>query len=173
MIKAEEVDVIKSGETIFQALFSRSKHGITMRAKVHPSVEDFFSTLAHQGTEDPRGYGRYWIPMEGQKFSCWMFSPSADTIQEMERKGYSLTMLGQPFALGGGEQQYGRDLINLSFIRLVGISQEDGQTLSIKETCTADELTRLAERVQQAARLFYVDFLRPKNINIVVATQEK
>ena len=166
----ESVEVIKGGETIFQGLLSRTRLGLTLTVKIHPSVEDFFSTQAGGAHEDPAAYGRQWVPKDGEAFRCWRFRPSEQTAEEMVRKGeYTLTSLGGPLLV----QNDGAQIINISFLRIVGLSENAGRSLSFREVCTEAEVDNLARKLQQGVRTFFTDFLRPKTINIVVSMQEK
>ena len=186
-------EVIKRGQTCIQVILHRSKAGLSVEGHSHPNVEDFFRTFTSTPPVDVMTIGRYWVQ------SCQTCGqphplPNMDTIKNGCRNNvpkplmaYSgvvgldptviedntvitLDNLGQPL-IKDGRLEGGNTLVNISFLRLVGIS-EGGVTFGVRGVYSTERLHRLRDVISLATRKFYIDYLRPVDMSVVISTQE-
>jgi hypothetical protein len=168
-----EAVVAKSGETRIQTSLSRSSDGLKVTIWAQPQVEDFLRSLGTGSVIDVQTLGRYWAPAGRElfvyslskelggldvngKFSYYLDHPGT-AISSIPEEGYSLTR-------GGG------GALNLSFLRLVGISESGGVSFTVKGVYTRSMITQLGSQIEQATQKFYREFLKPYKLVISVST---
>lgn len=161
-----DANVIKSGEIIIQTRLQRNSDGLTIECRAHPRIEDFFR--AQSNDSSPVGnYGRHWISKEPLR----VHSPimPLDYIRLDDGNYVTADRVGQPIMEG---RERPNDTINLSFLRLVGISEGSGIRFGLKGVYSLDALKKLKEQLQQAERRFYLEFMRPIDMTITMSGQE-
>ncbi len=141
----------------------RTYKGLHLRIWADPQVELFFRQLALDrqraitGTtwkpNDPNKILYAWDPLENP----WV----GGTV-------YTLMALDQPLAV----EDAGEILTNLSFLRLVGVSDEPGLDLAVRQVVTAGQLaTAVAKPLERSLVRFYEDYLREANVQIRLVTK--
>lgn len=160
--------IIKHGETCLQGVLYRNMVGTAFRVKVHPGVEEFFAKLAGPDRQiiEVKAAGRFWSPVGDKPLTAYYLSEALPSDQDPSYR-FSLTHLGGPLITGTEE---GREAVNLSWLRLVGIS--DGITFGIKGVHTLPQLRSIQDRLAQAFQSFYRQYMRPINLGITVSTTE-
>ena len=155
-----EIDLIKGGETIIRAGFQRTLSGIKITVKAIPTVEEFFK---YCGTGDILPVAtvghRYWIPQNNQVLNVYDIPPSmVSAFPEglLQHCGYPITGDGGCF--------------NLSILRLVGISEGNGVTFTIKGVMSDKQITNVGNLFSSASKQFYRTFLRPTGVFVNVHT---
>lgn len=142
--------------------------GIVLTAKVTPEVEEFMRALGSGDRVAVRTLSRDWSPVGG----------GADLdIYDMTRpivpdKGhyYTLNHPGRPFFVdvSGGSGS----LTNISWLRLVGISEGSGVTFGVQGPISDTSIKHLRDRLQRDVETFYKAFLRPVKCVVQLSTQE-
>lgn len=161
-----EAAVIKRGETCIITELRRNALGLQLRVKTHPAVELFM-----RGLSDPSGSpldvtvsDRYWEPQKGQSLLAYRFAqpfiPTGD---------YTLEALGRPL-IEPEDRNSGH--INLSFLRLIGISEGAGISFALKGVYSLDALRRMQDRLTYSQQQFYINYIRPVNCSVIVSSQE-
>jgi hypothetical protein len=166
----ETATVNKGGETCIQVTLARNGEGLRVSAKVHPRVEEFMRILNNGNVQDIRTYSRLWTPPSGSELTAYTGGKvTGGSFVLEDGSQYTLDQLGQPMHVPNGTPA---PTLNLSFLRLVGISVNDGVSFTIKGVFSTDAMKRMKEQMSLATRKFYVDFVRPVNMTITVSTQE-
>lgn len=153
--------MIEAGTDKIDIWVSRHKNGIKLKIQTIPEVEAFFQHWSGRLQERP-SYGRLWKPVDENPLTLWSFgmnfSPSAT-------RPYSLIHSGLGFFT---EHNYP----NISFLRLVGVSQPDGCSLIVETVMGRGEIAALAQRISEACNLFYGEYLQQINMRAVVLVQQ-
>lgn len=170
-----EASVVKGGELCLMVNLSRGREGLLLNVKTSPLVEKFMQDLGN-GTKDPlakfeRGF---WAPNKSDEL--YIYNAGRDTLTQIanpDLQRYRLDRIGDRLDLSS---EFGPGIINLSFLRIVGVSEADGVTLNIKgSVMSLDGLRDLKNKIGAAARALYVDFIRPVDLSVYVtqvASQE-
>jgi hypothetical protein len=167
--------IVKKGETILQCEVKRFSRGLVVTAKAHPSVEAYFQEGANGTPPLAVGnYGRNWSIMPGfpdltilsvgPEFGRPILMPNGEDYYVISQPGQ--LMLTDPNGTGRN------NTINISFLRCEGISRDLGVSFSIKGLYTEKQVREIAQRINEATKRFYVDFMRPIGVVITLTTQE-
>lgn len=174
-VEGDSSALVKGGETVIQTNLRRTADGLTLTIRTHPRVEQFLAALgAGAPIEDAGIYNRYWNPANGVKgLPVHGLSPDK-TIQGWinvdNRLSYRLDRPGGP--LYERNQDTGILGLNLSFLRLVGTSEGGGQSFTVKGVYSTEQLQTLRMQLMSACQHFYVSYLKPVNVTVLVSTQE-
>ena len=168
--------VTKGGETIIQTVLSRRsrragdplgwKGGLLITIKTLPRVEEFMQSLGQGETVDVSTVGRYWQEMSNQPLQAYIIQPLNSKQQSDDGSTITLDALGYPLVI---QDPHGGDrypTVNISFLRLRGISEGAGVTFGVKGVYNLDEMCKLRDRITLATRRFYVDYIRPIDMTV-------
>lgn len=170
----ERSSLVKSGENMFDIVMRRSNKidpnnpqshvSLTLSVKVAPEIENFMSKLGNGEKVAVAAYGRYWQPMPP------MTELTAYDLQNNVAPG---TVDGTYYHI----DQLGNSLfnesegLNISFLRLVGISEGTGITIGLKGAVySEDAIKKMVYRLGLAVRQFYIDYIRPidSRVNLIM-----
>jgi hypothetical protein len=130
--------------------------------RVLPEIEEFFRQWGGGIQESPM-HGRVWKSSKtGEPIRLWSFETRLPSIDGAD---YNIIHTGTPLVNEMGQ-------VNLSFLRLVGASNPDGQRFIIEQVISNKELTRMGERISRASEAFYLDFIRPVKLNVFVGMMD-
>lgn len=173
-----EAAVVKRGETCIITTLSRTALGLSLRVKTHPAVELFMRGLA-PADAPPVEVGivdRYWVPTTKQPFLAYRMGIALSPIINPATGGplFTLDRLARPLLDDVDSDGRARsDLpVNLSYLRLIGISEGAGVVFNIRGVYSLDALRTLQDRIAIAQQQFYVNYIRPVNLSVIVSTQE-
>lgn len=156
--------VIKKGETCIQVSLRRgNKGGILLRIKAHPALEDLIRGWGNGSQVDARTMGLGW-----KSPKTIMVHHLADGLAGVKGSDtpYRLDRVGHPLETPNDKS------INLSFLRIVGVSEGEGASFAIPGIYELDDMRDLASRIKGATRKFYVDYMLPVDLTITMSTQE-
>lgn len=150
---------------------NRNKIGLLIHVKTRKEIEEFMSGMS-QGRQmpiDAHGDGWYNIgegPLEYYE---------SETRLDGQRI-YTLDSLGGPPLINQNEQRLLRggvpdELVNLAFLRLVGISSENGVTIGLSGAYSNEYLRRFRGQLPTAAKQFLQDYIVPITINLQVISR--
>src|SRR3990172_9347751 len=165
----------KKSETLIMTSLSRSKAGFNVLIKTHPTVEEFMKNLGIGAEEvSPFNYGRHWSLPKGalRELTAYWLPEELNGIlpTDSTRLFYRLDRLGQPLMLEG--EARGIPIVNLSFLRLVGIGDGSGVTFNVSGVSSRDGIRELAAQLKQAQRAFNLAYMKPITINITMSSTE-
>jgi len=178
---ATVASVIKRGEICIQTTLHRTHLGLTISVKVHPTVEDFIRNLGSGETQDVRIMGRHWQPIGTKPLEVWNLASNPGRLQTDDGSYFRIDVPGYPLLNPGGGRPdgegdpvptVGRGDLNLSFLRLVGASEGAGVEFGVKGVYTLDQCRQIRDRIVGSARRFYVNYLQPVDMTVMVSTQE-
>jgi hypothetical protein len=127
---------------------------------VAPEVEAFFRQWGG-GVEELPVHGRLWKPVnEDDQLKLWSLETTLS-----EATNYNVHRTGT--VLLDDLNGYG---VNLSFIRLVGASNEDGRSFIVESVMSDSEISRLSQRIHKAGEQFVMSYIQPVDIMCYVGT---
>jgi hypothetical protein len=154
-------EVNKGGERKVTVSFLRTPQGVTVTIRSLTEIEDFFKQQSGEATS-VREFGSYW----GRKdidLRVWLLANDPGIVQ-VPGMAYSLDKPGMPFTFISPKTQ--QEVVNLAFLRLVGISEPTGVSFHLKGAFTLPHLQELSQKLVRAVRQFYIDFFQPIHIEV-------
>lgn len=168
----EQVNVSKGGETKYRFNLNRSKMGLNFSIWAHPDIEEGFRLIS-EGTQplEVGVFGRSWRstqPLLAYDTSACVIKGGANDPR------FSIDYLGQPLFIPDGRGPGGLGgVVNLSFLRLIGISEGEGVKFAIKGVVFGEEqITKLQIDIAEALKVFHRTFMKPINVTLFVTSQE-
>ncbi len=161
--------IVKGGETRLQINISRNAGGLVVNVKAHKQIEEFMKQITGGTTSDLAVISRNWRSnLKDKPFSAYTNGSANHKVPPgtlEDGSTYSIDLLGQPLITQNGQ-------INISFLRLQGISEDAGASFTIAGVYSTDAVRNIRDKVGQAARRFYIDYLRPMDFSVAISTQE-
>jgi hypothetical protein len=163
-------NVIKGGESLISIGIRRSARGIVLTARVNPIIEAFFQAQSGEQIEVDELH-REWFPVgkDAESLKIWHIVHDPGVVRSSGGV-YSVNRPGHPLIMAGASPQ--EKVMNLSFLRLVGVSSENGIKIEIRGAFTLNFIRDLASQTASAVKQFYIDCLKPIDIQVTVSTQE-
>lgn len=164
--------VIKRGETVIQTTLHRAPIGLSVSVKVHPGIEEFMRRAGGGETVPVAASGRYWTPLSktAPPLQAYVITPLEPFVIE-DGSYVNLEALGYPLILDRNDR-WPSNSVNISFLRLVGISEGAGITFGVKGVTSLSGASRLKDKLALAQIRFYKEYLRPMDFEITVSTSE-
>jgi len=179
-----EAITTKNGETCIETSLRRSAQGLLITVKAHPRVEEFMARLSNADKVNVNTIGRHWLTEytdEGSKIRhvirenpliAYMFYNPLDSMRTSDGVWANFDRLGHPI-LEVSDRNSGmpEETLNLSFLRLVGISEPEGVSFLIKSVHSRSGLKKLVDLIQTAQNMFYQDYIKTVEYTVTTATQ--
>ena len=158
----------KHGDTVIRTELAWTTQGLLVKVRAHQDVEDFMRSLGTGELTEPKATGhRYWEPQKGSELLCYDLSTNLGILTTEAGAVYRFDRVGYPLL---EQTDYKGEVINLSFLRLAGISSVSGVTFRIKGIYSLEARNRMRELLGMAQRRFYFSFMKPTRavVNIVM-----
>lgn len=175
-----DASVEKGAERLSELTICRTRGGIRIYGKVHPLIEDLIkSWSATEPVPVSSTYGRNWVGRDDKPVASlvWelqenpgVLSADGGVLFVIDRCGGPLTderQINDPY---GGRPKTAQ-VLNLSFLRIVGISEGDGIDIIIKGVFGTDRLLEIVEQIKRAIRYIAVQYIKPVDVTIIVSMQ--
>jgi hypothetical protein len=169
-----ESEVVKNGETCLITTIARTALGLQVRVKAHPAVELFMRGLTSPDSPpvEVNVVDRYWVGDKGTPLLAYRLSTPIEPVKGLDGGPlFTLDRLSRPL-LDTDEERGKYNVVNLSYLRLIGISEGAGVTFNVKGVYSLSVLRQLQEKIAEAQRQFYINYIRPVNVSVIVSTQE-
>jgi hypothetical protein len=166
--------IVKKGEQLLTARLRRSSRGITLHAKAHSSIEEYFSSMSKAEPLHVNNWQRGIWNKFGEYPELLVYGIDDKTASAKTSIGtipgsFSVAYPGFQLLLDQGTKS---PTINMSWLRLKGISSDLGVAFSIKGAFTSDEVNNLSEMVYHSMKRFYLEYLKPVDVTITMSKQE-
>ncbi len=167
-----------------QIRLRRSRDGITVNVQSAPSVELLFKDMCpEQSLQDAQLLGRYWSPAQsGTTLQVYAINPEISSGNQTipgTSVFWNLVGVGHPLVsederrgLRNGSGDDGPRSINLSLLRLKGISEPGGVTFRYHGILDEEDIEDLAKDLHQASTQFYNLYLRDLDITLRVNKED-
>ena len=175
-----EAVLMKSGEQRIRISLTRSPLSpLLVNIWARPEVEDFMRLLGTGEQQDVQTLGRYWTPhginKQERKLYVYELSQLMGPLTVGDLLTYRLDLPGQPLTIrtendrpfGGGG---GEEVLNMSFLRCVGISGPNGVSFSVAGVFERKSIDRLGKYIELATQKFYRELLKPYKLIVGVYT---
>jgi hypothetical protein len=159
-------EVNKGGERKVTVAFLRTAQGTFCTVRALSEIEDFFRSQANESI-DVHEFGHGWVKKD-QDLKVWL---TANDPGEVLAPGFVYTITPVAASLVSTNRK-GQKVVNLSLLRLVGISEPAGVTFKLSGAYTLPLLQEMSQNIVQAARQFYVDFFKPIYIEVGIVTSQ-
>jgi hypothetical protein len=145
----------------------RGLRGILVNVQATELVEEFFKNIHPEQPPEPcQRYGRFWSPIrEDVPLLAYSISDTVLTQPQMSDLNHPYTLQ----SLGG---EWNPQVINLSMLRLQGISEGNGVTFLYHGIFGEGQLQTLAEQLHKAAARFYNSYLTNVDITLRIIKEE-
>jgi hypothetical protein len=155
----------KGGICWLDGSLSRGKEGLEISIKTVPEIELFMKSLGSK--EDAvEAYGKSWISLNGQPLMIHRMDKDIFDNEPGANRTYDISRIAEPMI----SPRDGR--VNLSFLRIVGISNPDGVRFGIKGPISSRYISDLKGDILRETKNFLRDFIVPVQYNIRVSSQE-
>lgn len=163
MSEMQNLEVVKSGICWFELGVGRGSKGLEISLKAVPQLEEFFQGLSG-GKKDPiELYGRNWS--SGDNRDLEIYGLQRDL--QLENANYFVNRPTEPLEEDGRGSR-----LNLSFLRLVGISDPQGVKFVISGPYSKEYTRVLTARIGAETRNLIRDFVVPVYINLRISSQD-
>lgn len=146
---------------------SKAKVGLTLVVKARPELENFMQHLSEGRIVSSDAFAADgWTNLDtGKSLDVYQIDNKAANLN------YSLTHVGSPL-LVGNDRVGENALVNLSFLRLVGISTtEFGIRIGIPGAFSAQYVQDVRLKLPQVLGQFLKDFVVPMTINVQIISR--
>lgn len=173
-IDTDVIGLSKGGEVRAMVTLGRGMgkdgHGATLTIKVHPAVEEYMRELGAGETVEVGTQGRHWSPvLKEVPFLAYELNHPIEGVKTPSGLSVGLDRLGSPLT----ERMDRGEFVNLSFLRLVGASEGVGVGFKIKGVYSDASLKKMRDQISESLRQFYLSYIRPINLAIVMSTQDR
>lgn len=153
-------EVNKNGERKVTVAFLRTSAGITVTVRALKEIEEFFANQARESIS-VREFGNDWMVKE-KELRVWLLANDPGVVNN-SGLAYGVDRVGKPLVYTTPAYA---DVVNLSVLRLVGISEPAGVSFTLRGAYTLPHLQDLSQKVVRATRQFYIDFFQPIHIEV-------
>lgn len=161
----DPINIVKSGENCVQITLERSGLGLTITVKANARLEEFMRLNSEGNQVDLKLFSRAWIPVNDRPLLAYQGQTKFGSATSEDGTSYNPDALGHPILMPNGQ-------INLSFLRLVGISEGAGVAFAIKGVYSLEMARQLRDKLGMAAKRFYIDYIRPVDVSVTISTQD-
>lgn len=166
--------VIKGGVCWFDLTLDRGKKGLEFFLRADPRIEDFMKSLGGASPlEAVEMYGREWYPTSGKPLLIYAMErdlPPSPT--------YTLSKPAEPFRNPTSSSREislnasASNRLNLSFLRLAGISNPDGFSFGVYGPFSEPYISQLSKEIVVEVRNIIRDYIVPVHINLRISSQQ-
>lgn len=147
---------------------AKSFIGATLSVKALPLLEDFLKSLGSGEKQPVDAFGKQWAHLPGEpELKVYELSKTLSPLSNI-----SLELPGQSLEFRDKQTLGGKMIINLSFLRLVGISDGAGLTIGLKDVYTKEDLIKLHNDLGRAMKLFCDEFLCPVDLTCTISSYQ-
>ena len=176
------IEISKQGETSLMMTLRRSSSGLVVTVKAHPAVEAFMKGLGNGDSQSTHLSGPWWKLAtrrdEGGKKDdsgkgyVYVYHMNVEVPRLPLESGdqVALNVPGGPLLIDDGTGR-NKSIVNLSFLRLVGISEGAGITFFVKGVHSLEQLEKAHKLIGEGYKKFFRNYMLPVKMDIIVSTQ--
>ncbi len=180
---AHDSVILGKNEHVIDIWFRRTSAGrLKVTVKAHPMLEEIFKGWSITGeTTGVDLHGRSWQALEGDEpLEAYLLNFPIPTTAMGRNLYYRVDRLGTLLIESdeGGRPMPGQvqvdhtQVINLGFLRLKGISDENGKSFILRGVFSTEGIQEMSKLCVDAARRLFMDYMRPVDLNVVIITKE-
>jgi len=164
-VQAETASIVRKGEEVANVTLRRGavdgdgrpicSTGLSVSVKVHPAIEQFIKGLGNGNVKSAELYDKEWVPVRDEPgleiYHCNPFLGN----------GFRLDIPGSKL-----EDEHGN--INLSFLRIKGISLDEGVTFGVRGVYSLEKMQQLREKIARTVQGLYRDYIKTSELNVTI-----
>lgn len=151
----------------------RNKVGLILKIKARRDVEDFMRGLADGHRTLVEAVGDSWYNCNNSGTPLEVY----DAAVEARNKLYTMNGVGQPLLViqdpGRLRAANNEEQVNLSFLKLVGISNSEGVSIGFVGAYSADYVSKVRNALPNVVTQFLRDYLVPITINLQIISRNE
>ena len=164
MSSLDEQEIIrKSGEEWLAFSTKPSKYGLEVEVRAHEKVEQFMRGMGDGTTAHITLYGRDWVEVD-PLYPLLIYNHD-QLIHHNVGASFTILEPGRPLL---NEDE----VVNLSFLRIQGISGAGGIRFGVKSVYGTPFRRQLRNRVGEEFRKLVLDHIKPVKITLIISSQE-
>jgi hypothetical protein len=151
----------------------RNKIGLIIRLQTRPDVEEFISGLVNGRRYQVDAVGEGWTNCNPEAAPLEVYEFENGSV---EQRNYTLENVTGPLLIpqNDGRLRIGGtppELVNLSFLRVVGVSNPSGVVIGLPGAYSSEYVKRVRNTFPSAVKQFLQDYLVPITINLQVLSR--
>ena len=159
-----ETQVMNNGVEAVNIFIKRTEEGVNLTVKAEPRIEEFFKKWGGGAKMAPE-QGRLWRRSKADPTPIQVWSYAHNQGREYtEDDRYTVDSTGRELIIDGS-------IVNLSFLRLVGITE--GVSINFDMIMSKQELVNVSQRLLRATDQFYQEYIQTVGMRILVSVQEE
>lgn len=168
MLQEQELIAVTKGEDIAVIDFKRSRHGLTIICQAHQAIEELFQSWGTGEKQPIRAHGGYWKGLRGNELEVYQLAKLIGVQKSAGGVYYTIDRPGQELYLQ--DRDYGQ-VVNLSFLRLVGVSTPSGVAFTVAGVHDTETYDSLCKVIPTAIERFYATYLMPVDVKLRIFTE--
>lgn|SRR3990167_1906546 len=154
-------ETLNDGESVIALYLKRTEEGLQVNVQTAVAVEEFFKHWGGAQRRNVGTVGRLWKSNLQGGLVAWELSRLDDhTSFTLVQLGTDITRIGEAGP-------------NLSFLRLVGVSEPGGVTFTVDSVISRGGLEKLAHQLNLACGRFYDEYIKPAEVDITVSVKPR
>jgi hypothetical protein len=152
----------------------RNRIGLIVKVRTRPDVEEFISGLAQKQTVPVDHVGPDWQNCDSSDKPLYFYQIDSRLDPN---QFYSLDHITGPLLVVTNDRNVraglapANEVVNLSFLRLVGVGSDSGIAVGIAGAYSGDYLRRVKALLPGAVKSFLQDYIVPVTINLQVISR--
>lgn len=161
-----DINITQSGEQWMYMKMEQKAGGLEFEVRTTPQIEDYFSKVSKGMKDVIEKLGNHsWYSIDNPLTAYIPQRPLHNNLQ-----GYALDYPGYSFS--SGDIGVDGDLVNLSFLRIVGIGSPGGVKFGVKMPLDLGSRRELRDDILMAVRKFSRDFIVPVALELIIYKRE-
>lgn len=166
---------IDSGRIVNDIGLRNGSFGLTVTVRAAAGVEEYIKSMGSGETQDVKTIGRYWVPMKKDEvLQAYHLGGPMGMVQG--KNGYfrldKVANVLQEKQIVSQMTGAVKEVMNLSFLRLVGISEQEGVTFGVKGVYSEEAIYSIQKHTKDALHDFYQTYMKPMSLSVMMVTQE-
>jgi len=167
-----DMSMVKGGEECLHIGLSRTRQGLLVTVRSNKQIENFMKSLGDGLHQDVYAYANKWsIARETDPpLRIWNMSSRNNPFTSLSSglMQYRLDLPGRGLTLSG-EVPGGEAIANISFLRLVGISEGAGVSfLMTNAVMSLNGLRDLKTIMSNSCKSLYMEYIRPVDLSLTI-----
>lgn len=151
------------GDPVITIHLARRRDGLKLTVRTDEEVEEFFRHWGGGAQRGVAGLGRSWRTLGDGNLPLRAYELPKN-FGEQRDPSYTLANLGTELMANGS--------VNISFLRLVGISKPEGISFTVDSVVSLSGLENIGNRINTACGRFYGEYIKPAEIDVVVSARK-
>lgn len=167
-----EIDISRGPITGAQ----RNTIGLTVHVRADSAVEEFFRQQSGDRKAGLDYFGRGWVPLTKgdviEAYICERLPTNQFSLGRYTVDAVSMPLLTNSRAVRGDDGGAQLNTVNLSFLKLAGISSPEGVKFGITGAYSLEYIGNLNRQLVAEAKQFLMDYITPVNVKLKLISKE-